>query len=159
MRVSVDWRSASKENYNDFRTKHPNINIPFEDWKKIIYEFNYMFAEHILKTGEKIKLPAGLGEFAINKKKRKRIKVIDGKEYINLPIDWQKTKEKGKYIYNFNYHTEGYFFGWMWFRKSCRFKYSNIWFFKPTRRNSRLINEYLKADEEHQHIYATWNRN
>ena len=30
MRVAVDWRSASKENYIDFGTKHPNINVSFE---------------------------------------------------------------------------------------------------------------------------------
>ena len=113
----------------------------------------------MLETGEKVKLPCGIGDFAINKKKRVRTTMVDGKEYINLPIDWKKTREKGKYIYNFNYHTEGYYFGWKWFKRSCRFKFSDLWLFKPTRQNSRLINHYLKVDEKYQHIYATWNRN
>ena len=46
---------------------------------------------------------------------------VDGKDRVALPIDWQKTKERGKVIYNFNYHTDGYFFGWMWF-KNVRLK-------------------------------------
>jgi hypothetical protein len=159
MRVAKDWRSASKENYNNFKSEKPEIDISFEDWKKIVYGFNKMFTEHMLETGEKLKLPNGLGEFAVNKKKRVRVTVVNGKEYINLPIDWQKTREKGKYIYNFNYHTEGYFFGWKWFKRSCRFKFSNFWKFKPTRDNSRLISKYIKSDEKYQHIYATWNLN
>jgi len=159
MRVAKDWRSASRDNYNNFRSEKPEINISFEEWKKIIYGFNKMFTEHILETGEKIKLPNGLGEFTINKKKRVRVTIVNGKEYINLPIDWKKTREKGKYIYNFNYHTEGYFFGWKWFKRSSRFKFSSFWTFKPTRNNSRLISKYIKSDEKYQHIYATWNFN
>ena len=72
------------------------------------------------------------------KRKEERLKLADGKEFVNLPIDWQKTKEKGKVIYNFNYHTEGYFFGWMWFKQTARFKNSDLWYFKP----SRLPHDY-----------------
>ena len=110
-RVAVDWRSASKKSYEDFCKKNPLISLNFDEWKNILYSFNESFKHYILETGEREKLPTGFGEFSINKKKRKRSKDIDGKEFVNLPIDWVKTKEKGKRIYNFNYHTEGYFFG------------------------------------------------
>jgi nucleoid DNA-binding protein len=157
MRVPVEWRSASLECHKDFCKKNPNQKISYDDFKRIIYGFNQMFIEHILETGEKIKLPAGIGEFSIEKKKKKKIKIINGKEVINLSIDWKKTKEKGKRIYNFNYHTEGYLFGWKWFRKSARFKSSELFFFKPARNTSRLLNHYLRVDEKYQHIYAHWN--
>ena len=39
-RVAVDWRSASKDNYKDFCKTHPLVNLTFEEWKNIIYEFN-----------------------------------------------------------------------------------------------------------------------
>jgi len=157
-RVKVDWRSASKENYNDFCKKYKNIEISFNEWRNIIYMYNEAFKEYILETGEKEKLPFGFGEFSIVKKKRKKIKINpEGKEYINLPIDWQKTKEKGKIIYNFNYHTEGFFFGWNWFRLTARFKHSNLWFFKPSRTTSRLLSHYINADNKYQHIYREWN--
>jgi len=155
-RVSVEWRSSSKETYNSFCKKHPSIKLSFQEWKTIIYSFNEAYKEYILETGERAKLPFGFGEFGINKKKRKKIKNIDGKEFINLPIDWQKTKEKGKVIYNFNYHTEGYFFGWMWFKDTARVKHLELWYFKPSRATSRLLAHYLKVEDKYQHIYKEW---
>jgi nucleoid DNA-binding protein len=153
MRVSVDWRSSSKENYKSFKKANPEISISFDQWKNIIYTFNENFKEYILETGEKVKLPGGLGEFSINKKKVKQ-KVIapNGKEYIGLPIDWKKTKEKGRRIYNFNFHTEGYRFRWIWFKKPARFKNSELWWFKP----SRVLSHYLKTDKKYQHLYTEW---
>ena len=156
MRVAVDWISASKDNYINFCKKHSLIKLTFEEWKIIIYGFNESFKEYILETGEKARFPFGFGEFAINKKKRKKIKTIDNKEYINLPIDWKKTKEKGKVIYNFNYHTEGYFFGWMWFKTSSRMKHSELWYFKPSRTTSRLLAHYINTDNKYQYLYKEW---
>lgn len=158
MRVAVDWRSCSKENYRKFCKKHPTIKITYDQWANIIYAFNDSFRNYILETGEKAKLQGGIGEFSISKKKRKKFKVnpITGEKFINLPVDWKKTKEKGKYIYNFNYHTEGYFFGWMWFKKSARFKHSDLWYFKPSRITSRLITHYIKTDDKYQHLYRQW---
>lgn len=158
MRIKIDWRSASKENYNSFCKKHPSIKLTFDQWRNIIYSFNDAFREYILETGEKAKLPFGFGEFAINKKRRKKMKDVDGKEFINLPIDWKKTREKGKRIYNFNFHTEGFFFGWVWFKSTARFKHSQLWYFKPSRNTSRLLSHYINADDKYQHLYHEWKK-
>jgi nucleoid DNA-binding protein len=158
MRVKVDWRSSSKDNYNLFCKKHPSTQLTYDVWRNIIYTYNELFKEYILETGDKAKLPYGFGEFSINKKKRRKMKGVDGKEFINLPIDWQKTKQKGKVIYNFNYHTEGYFFGWMWFKPSARFKNSDLWYFKPSRLTSRLLSHYLKTNNKYQHLYKEWKK-
>ncbi len=155
-RTKVDWRTSSKENYIDFCKKYPFTKIAFSDWKIIVYTYNDSFKEHILETGEKAKMPYGFGFFSINKKKRRKIKGADGKEFVNLPIDWQKTKEKGKVIYNFNYHTEGFFFGWLWFKETARFKNAGLWYFKSSRITSRLLSHYLKTDNKYQHIYKQW---
>jgi nucleoid DNA-binding protein len=159
MRTKIDWRSSSKENYNHFCKKNPSIKLTYDEWRNILYTFNEAYKEYILETGDKAKLPYGFGEFSINKKKRKRLKNnIDGKEFVNLPIDWQKTKEKGKVIYNFNYHTEGYFFGWMWFKNTARFRNSDLWYFKPSRLTSRLLSHYIKTNDKYQHIYKEWKK-
>jgi len=158
MRVKVDWRSSSRDNYNNFCKNNPSVKISFDEWKNIIYSFNESFKNYILETGERAKLPSGFGEFSINKKKRRKIKGVDGKEFINLPVDWKKTKEKGKIIYNFNYHTEGYFFGWTWFKETARLKNSDLWYFKPSRITSRLLSHYLKTDEKYQHIYREYKK-
>lgn len=157
MRVKVDYRSASKDNYKRFSTENPNVKVTYNEWLEIIYTFNEEFRDYILETGDKEKLPFGLGPFAITKKKRKtKITAPDGKEHINLPIDWKKTKEKGKVIYNFNFHTEGYFFGWLWFKKQARMKFPTLWRFKPSRVSSRMIKHYLDSDKEQQHRYKHW---
>lgn len=157
-RVKIDWRSSSKENYKDFCKKNPKYQLSFDDWRNIVYTFNDVFKNYILETGEKAKLPYGFGEFTINKKKRKRVYTHDNKEKINLPIDWKKTKEKGKIIYNFNYHTEGYFFGWLWLKDSVRFKNADLWYFKPTRSTSRMLSHYLNTDLKYQQLYREWKK-
>jgi len=158
MRVKIDWRSSSKDNYIDFCKKNPNIKLSLDEWKQIVYTFNESFRDYILETGDKAKLPFGIGEFSINKKKRKKIVEYDGKEHIALPVDWQKTKAKGKLIYNFNFHTEGYFFGWTWFKPSARFKHADLWYFKPCRATSRLLSHYLKTNDQYQHLYQEWKK-
>jgi nucleoid DNA-binding protein len=158
MRVKIDWRSASKENYKLFCKKYPSIKLTYDEWRNIIYSFNEDFKNYILETGERAKLPFGFGEFSINKKKRRKMKGIDGKEFINLPVDWKKTKEKGKIIYNFNFHTEGFFFGWVWFKSTTRLKNVDLWYFKPSRTTSRLLSHYIKTDDKYQHLYKEWKK-
>lgn len=156
MRTKVEWRSSSRDNYNNFCKSTPSIKLSFDQWRNILYSFNELFKQYILETGDKAKLPFGFGEFSINKKKRKKIKSNNGREFINLPIDWKKTKEKHKIIYNFNFHTEGWFFGWIWFKTTARFKQSDLWYFKPCRITSRLLSHYLKTDEKYQYLYKEW---
>lgn len=157
MRVKVDWRSASRDNYNSFCKLHPSVKLTFDEWRNIVYSFNESFKNYILETGEKAKLPFGFGQFSINKKKRRKKKGLNN-EFINLPIDWQKTREKGKRIYNFNFHTEGFFFGWMWFKETARLKNADLWYFKASRVTSRLLSHYIKTDEKYQHMYNEWKK-
>lgn len=156
MRVSVDWRSAGKVNYEDFCVKYPNINLSYEKWKEIIYTFNEGFREYMLETGEKARYPSGLGEFSVTKKKRSKTKQVGDKTFINLPVDWKKTREKGKKVYIMNYHSEGYFFGWKWHKSSAHFKFTNMWHFKPSRVTSRMLSHYIKVNDKYQHIYKEW---
>lgn len=157
MRIKIDWRTASKENYKNFCKKHPSIKLTFDEWRNILYSFNESFKNYILETGERTKMPFGFGEFSINKKKRRKKKGLND-EFVNLPVDWKKTKEKGKIIYNFNYHTEGYFFGWIWFKETARLKNTDLWYFKPSRTTSRLLSHYIKTDDKYQHIYCEWKK-
>jgi len=156
-RSAVDWRSSGTINYKEFCVNYPQIKISIKQWKSILYGFSKEFKFYILETGNKAKLPFGLGTFAIEKKKRKHYKVTpDGKQYINLPIDWVKTKEKGKIIYNFNYHTEGYYFGWKWFRPRGTFTLCDLWDFKPSRVSSRLLAYYINSDNKYAQLYKEW---
>ena len=160
MRTPCDWRSSQKINYKTFKKAHPTIKVEYDQWKNILYSFNDSFKEYILETGERAKLPYGIGEFTIRKKKcPKTVIAPNGVERISLPKDWKKTREKGKPIYNFNFHTEGYFFGWIWFKKTARFREAYLWYFKPCRSTSRILAHYLKTDEKYQHLYQAWTVN
>lgn len=158
MRVHVDWRSGSTENYKSFKKAYPQIDLSLEQWKNIIYTFNEKFKLYILETGDVAKLPGGIGDFSITKKKRRKTRGTND-EFINLPVDWKKTKEKGKIIYNFNFHTEGYFFGWIWFNETGRFKTSNLWNFKASRTTSRLLAHYINTYDKCKDIYKQWGVN
>lgn len=153
-RTKIEWRSGSKANYLDFCKKYPSITLTYIEWKNVLYSYNDLFRMYILETGEKVSMPFGFGKFSINKKKRKK-KVKNG-EHINMSIDWQKSKKLGKRVYNFNHHTDGYFFGWYWFKETSRIKQRQLWFFKPCRTTSRLLNHYLMTDDKYQHIYKPW---
>lgn len=159
MRVHVDYITTSRKVFEEFCKEHPEVHVTYEVWKSILYSFNEEFRNYILETGAKVRFLQGFGEFSINKKKRAKTKTSpEGVEYSNMAIDWKKTKEKGKIIYNMNYHTDGYFFGWMWFKNTARFKQSNFWYFKPARVTSRLINHYLRTSKEYQGLYLEWKK-
>lgn len=155
-RQKVSFRQVSKENYKRFCSQFPEIKLDFVEWANIIYTYNSLMRDHSLETGEKVKFPWGFGEFAVTKKIPKR-KVTDreGKEHMNLPIDWKKTKELGKVIYHMNYHTEGFKFKWKWFINSAKFFFHEIWTFKPSRISSRLIKHYLNREGQH-YKYHEW---
>jgi len=156
MRTKVGFRSAGRENYNDFCEKNKDVQLSFSEWKEIIYMYSDLFRKQILDTGRMMKLPMGVGEFSINKKIRKKFVKFDGKERINLPIDWKKTKERGKKVYSFNHHTEGYSFSWLWVKKNSRIMFSTLWYFKANRKTSRLLAKYLNSEQNYHHKYCEW---
>jgi nucleoid DNA-binding protein len=156
-RVKVEYRTGERKVYDQFCLKYPDITINFDEWKEIIYTYNSLFREYLLETGDRAKLPYGIGTFAIAKKKPKKTKTYAGKEYMNMPIDWQKSRKAGKRIYNFNAHTDGNRFRWLWFNRGYRrFYHSDLWTFKPSRETSRKITEYLKRPRQVD-LYKQWN--
>ena len=143
MRVPVDFRQSSKELYEEFVKESPEIKISYDKFKDVIYGFNYLFRDYILETGELVKYPFGGGEFSVEKKHKKKIKVVDGKEYVILPVDWKRTKELGKKVYIFNSHSDGYSFKWFWTNLNARFHLADTFMFKPFRESSRKLKDYV----------------
>lgn len=144
-RFKRQYSSLSKELYEDFISKHPKLNISYTIWKKAIYIINKSYRDYILETGERVKIPYGFGDISINKKKRKLTTIDpDGVERICAPVDWVKTKKAGKKIYNFNDHTDGYYYGWIYFRRSGRMKFNMLWDFYSNRESARLLAKYIK---------------
>ncbi len=157
MRIKYDYRQASKSTYLRWKKHHPNVELSFSQFEQIIFTFNSLFRDYLLETGERAKLPWGMGDFAIAKKRPKQTKISkSGKEYVGLPIDWKKTKAMGHYVYHLNAHTEGFKFRIKWFISTGRFRLAEVWSFKPSRASSRLVNHYIKKDPKNQYKYQEW---
>jgi len=156
-RVKVGYRTAGRSAYDDFCSKYPDIILTFKEWCQIIYTYNRLFRDYVLETGQRAKLPWGMGTFAISKKKTKKFKTIGDRTYVNMAIDWKKTREAGKYIYNLNAHTDGYRCFWYWFPREAKFYQNDVWYFTPSRDSSRLITEYLKKPRQIE-LYHKWQR-
>lgn len=158
MRISTEYRTASVDTYSRFCLTYPELGLSYKQWSKILYDYSYTVRDYMLDSGDKTKLPFGIGYFAIAKKRPKKHKTDpNGKVWINLAIDWKKTKEEGKYMYLFNNHTDGYRYKWKWFYKTARFLMAGIWNFKPYRDNSRKLAEYIKKpNSKYSEIYKEW---
>lgn len=148
MRVPVEFRTASRTNYTKFCQLHPEITIDYRKWCAVIYTHAYLFRDYILATGDSAKMIWGFGCFTITKKKRKITKTNpkDGKEYVNLAVNWKASKETGKKVYYFNHHTDGYNCKWYWQRKTAHLYKAQLWSFKPSRITSRKLSEQLFKD-------------
>ena len=117
-----------------------------------------MFAMHIIETGERLKMPFGLGPLGINKRKAKAYKKnCHGDTVIGYAVDWVKSKQEGRKIFLMNHHTEGYRYNFKWFPKEAKIKCHYIWAFKIFRSHSRLLAKYLKTpDNTYKDIYKEW---
>jgi hypothetical protein len=153
-RPVIEYRTTSRETYEDFCLQNPEVSISYQDWKNIIYAFNEAFANYILETGDRIKVPFGLGEVWIGKKKPRRYKVVNGEEKLNLPIDWKKSKELGKVVYHLNLHTDGYSYDWKWDKRGCRIFQKELWNWRPARSICRALSKKLQEpDSDYKYMY------
>jgi len=156
VRKKLDFRTGSKDTYFKFCSKHPDINISHKEWNDITYMYSKLARDYILETGRSFRFPRGVGEFVINKKKVKKIIKRNGKDVINLPIDWKKSKEKGKRIYLMNHHTEGFVFSWRWMKETSKVKFAPLWKFRIHRNSSRLLANCLKSGKGYHNKYCEW---
>lgn len=155
-----DERTGSKNLYNEFCKRHPSSKLTYKDYRTILIHYNSLIANHILETGQKVKLPWGLGELCINKYKRSVYKITQaGEKVYNYKIDFKKTKEYGKTIYHTNLHTQGYNYHWFWTPTSSRIKYAQIWSLTMIRDHSRgLVRRLKEPGSKYKNLYREFVR-
>jgi len=155
----IDYSTGSKDTYLRFCALNPEIHISFADYKIVLRTYASVFRNYLLDTGDRAKLPWGLGSFSVSKKKTKPTIVVNGVEHVNLAIDFHKTKLLGKTVYHLNTHTDGYKCRWFWFESDARFPDSELFKFVPERNVKRKLAEYLKnPDKRYIEIYNVWAR-
>jgi len=160
-RRKKEYRTISRENYDRFLSEHnlSDSDISYQKYCKNLEVCNWMFVEYALRTGSKVMLPYGFGTLAVNKKKLKKFKEYKGKKYVNLRVNWAKTRELGKKVYHTNEHSDGYNFRWIWFGVDSKLHLSDLYVFKPGRYASRAINKYIRKPEGYSELYLEWLNN
>jgi hypothetical protein len=158
-RKKKEYRTYSRSNYDRFiaENKISEKDLPYSKYCKNLEVCNWMYIEYALRTGTKVFLPHGFGPIAVNKKMLKRYKEYKGKKYINLRIDWNKTRIHNKTIFHTNEHSDGYNFRWIWFSPEAKIHLSDLYVFKPGRYASRAITKYVKKpDNQYKEMYLNW---
>jgi nucleoid DNA-binding protein len=149
MRVKCDYRTGSKQTYDKYKNTHPESQLTYDDWDRIIQTFMFEFRDYILESGDLATLFWGFGQFTIAKKKPNKFRVDpNGNERINMPVDWKESKRLGKKIYRYNTHTDGWRCKWMWMPVTARFTLKMLFVFKPARASSRKLKDYLNKTSE-----------
>lgn len=154
-----EYRTNSKENYLAFIKEHKisESELPYAKYCKNLEINNWMWVEYALRTGSKVTLPFGFGSIAVNKKKLKLYKEYNGKKYVNLRVDWARTRKAGKIVYHTNEHSDGYNFKWLWFNSDSKLFLADLYVFKPGRYASRAINKYVRRPKsEFKDLYMEW---
>ncbi len=141
-RPKIDFRTASKENYNRFILENPSITISFKQFEECIRGLNSEYGSYILETGNIVKLSFGLGGLSINKKRGRKLFKDENGTHITLPINWDATNKAGKVIYHFNEHTDGFHCKWYWFKHMALIRLKEIWCFRPCKTLSKLLTQY-----------------
>ena len=130
-----------KEMYLDYISdKNPDsiYYVTYSEYVNICSTFYKLISKAIIEDGIKFKLPFGLGEVFILKKRN---------NYNNrMPIDWALTVKEGKKIYNFNEHTLGFGYKFFW-TKPYRIKNKFMYRLVFTRSNKRYLAKVIKQNK------------
>lgn len=108
-----------KDYYKQFKAEG-KVNMPYSEFKELFaLGVDYMTKE--LLTGNKVRLPAGLGQISIVGHRQKK-----------LPVDWNSTlklweqdaeaKTRKQLVYFLNLNTEGLIFKLKWWLSSTKLK-------------------------------------
>jgi len=81
-----------KDYYKAFKKDNPKLNIPYNQFTKIVNKFNERIVEAIIEDNLHYKLPY-LGASLSVKKHKSVPRIVDGKLYNPTPVDWQATNK------------------------------------------------------------------
>lgn len=126
--------------YISDKQKGTTYYLPSKMFTQVCDMFYSEAVEQVLK-GKVFKLPFGLGEIEITKRK---IKVYKSNE---RSVDWKTTLEIGKKVYHLNEHTNGYNYGIDW-RNITQCRNFRSYRFIGTRYFKRTLAKLVKNKEQ-----------
>jgi len=124
--------------YISDKDKDSPYYVTYSEYVDICSIFYQMIVKAIIDDGIRFKLPFGLGEIFVLKRKVK---------YNNkMPIDWATTLKEGKRIYNLNEHTSGFGYKFFW-TKPYKIKNKFMYRLVLTRANKRYLAKAIKKNK------------
>lgn len=143
MKVKRDWTPSRYSEYKKYKNLYPNNKVSYKKYVKIINRYNELITDYVLETGNIVMLPKGFGKIGIIKKKIRPIKIDN---YIfGLPVSWKKSKEKKKFVYAMNHHSDGYYFRWM-LKLGVNVTMKKYWKLTSCRRIKDLLKKKILSD-------------
>lgn len=115
-------------------------DIPYKLFVEICTDFYKGVMDYIFDGGLYI-LPYRMGNLSIV---RVTPKTLDKR---TLPIDWQKTVELGKQVFQLNDHSNYDKFRFHWSKKDCYVKNKSGYRLEFTRANKRRLAQIIKSGE------------
>jgi len=141
---------------NYFKKSEFKRKLTKSEYLKLLNGFNDFVIDCILK-GETVYLPGKLGAVQIVGKKR-NIKVTE-KGISGLSVDWVETKklwqsceeckEQQKKIYNFNEHSDGVGYRFMWSRTAVTVVNKYFYTYCPNRNSKRELAKRIREGTEY----------
>lgn len=133
--------SFSRKNFiQSFKRKNPSIKIDDKQIHELIDFTGKAIADILLTDGE-VKLGNRLGVLMIRKFRPK------GKGgSFTVVVDHTKSREQKKTVYQFNDHTDGYIYKFIWDKHRCQsISDKHMWVFKPIRNIKRLLAPLIRG--------------
>lgn len=126
--------------YIEEKGEQKAYNVAQKDFVTICDKFYEEIRDGIL-DGKTFKMPFGLGEILITKRKITHYKTND------KSVDWATTLKIGKKVYHLNEHSNGYNYGIDWDNYTGLRNFKSYRFY-PTRTFKRTLAQLIKNKEQ-----------
>lgn len=143
--------------YKYYNKKYNTSNISASKYNQIISEFNKEVIDLIINDSVEYYLP-GLNLYIGVRKAKRKPKIMNGKLYNTVPVDWNTTKKlweedeeakAKKIIVRFNNsHTSGYVFSIRLIKSGAEFKNKKYYKFKASRHFARTLGKRIKDEDK-----------
>jgi len=126
------------EEYVSHFDEGDQYHISYSEYSGIVSDYLKYISELVVIKSMTFKLPFRMGSISVYKHKPVFQSVN------NMSIDWKKTRELGKAVYNFNEHSNGFRYRFRWDRNGSLDKHLVLYAFRPSRQNARMVASLVK---------------
>lgn len=134
---------SRKDFVKSFKRKHSKLKLPESEINILIDHVGMAIADILIEDGE-IKLGSRLGPLLIRKCKPKG----RGGSFMSVLINHRKSLDQKKKIYQFNDHSDGFIYKFIWNKRLCKsIRDKHMWVFKPIRSLKRRLAPVIRNNE------------